>query len=101
MLLHKHYDWQLIESLPLSALDGLLSCAAKGEAEKYLLPLWFVDYTVAKLTEKEPAMDFAQFVETTMKSGGKAILPGKRKRTPAEIEADLMRLVETDRQKGG
>ena len=44
-LLHKYYDWQLIESLPLAALGGLLSFATeeekrleKAEQEKRLFP---------------------------------------------------------------
>lgn len=105
--MHKYYEWQLIESLPLSSLGELLSFAhneekrlEKHEIEKQLFPLWLANYLIAKLQGAEQVMDFEEFMKLTT-SPGEAPKPKIQKRTAEDIMAEFMPLVEADKQRGG
>lgn len=107
MLLHKYYDWQLIESLPLTALGELLSFAQKEEKrierealEKRLFPLWLANYALGKLHGAE-VMDYEEFISQTLKPETAPIKPTKKRKTADEIIAEFMPIVEADRRKGG
>lgn len=107
MLLHKYYDWQLIESLPLTALDELLSFAQKEEKrtereelEKRLFPLWLANYALGKLQGAE-VMDYEEFINQTLEPATAPIKPTKKEKTADEIIAEFMPIVEADRRKGG
>ena len=103
-LLHRYYDWQLIEDLPLTALGELLSYARKEEArlakldaEKQLLPLWLVNYALARFKGQE-CMDFKTFIEQAFDEGP-APAPSAKK-TKEEILAEFAPFVEADRKRG-
>ena len=104
-LLHKYYDWQLIESLPLAALGGLLSFATeeekrleKAEQEKRLFPLWLANYALAKLQGSE-AMDYETFINQTFSE----VPPPapKKEKSADDITAEFAPIIEADRRKGG
>lgn len=105
--MHKYYEWQLIESLPLTSLGELLSFAhneekrlEKHEIEKQLFPLWLANYLIAKLQGAEQVMDFEEFMKQTT-SPAATPKPKIQKRTAEDIMADFMPLVEADKQRGG
>lgn len=78
--------------------------AQKAEIEKRLFPLWLVNYAVAKVKGGEVAMDYEQFLATVFSDEQPAQVRTARKekkRTPEEIMADFMPMVEADRRKGG
>lgn len=105
-LLHKYYDWQLIESLPLTALGELLSFTEKEEkrlekekAEKQLFPLWLANYALGKMQGSE-VMSFEEFVNQTL-SPSEPQEKQKKKKSAEDIMVEFMPLVEADRKKGG
>lgn len=110
--MHKYYEWQLIESLPLTSLGELLSFAhneekrlEKHEIEKQLFPLWLANYLIAKLQGVEQVMDFEEFMKITTSPGEapkpKTQKPKTQKRTAEDIMAEFMPYVEADKQRGG
>lgn len=72
---------------------------AKEALEKQLLPLWLVNYAVAKFKGDELSMSYDEFLKATL-SSEETPAPKKTVRTAAEIEADFMRLVEIDKSLG-
>lgn len=70
---------------------------AKLEAEKQLFPLWLANYVVAKLKGDEVNMDFEEFINECLKPGRPQ--PKKPKRTANDIMAELMPLVEADKNR--
>lgn len=103
-LLHRYYDWQLIEELPLTALGELLSYARKEEArkekleaEKQLAPLWFVNYAIARLRGQE-CMDFKTFIEQAFDKGPEPAPSAKK--SGEDILAEFAPFIEVDRLRG-
>ena len=96
-LLHKYYDWQLIENLPLSALDGLLSFAQKKEIESRTFPLWLANFAVCKMKGTE-SISFDNFLAAIEQSvDGK---PEKESgRSGEEILAEFTHIIEAQRDR--
>lgn len=110
--MHKYFDWQLIESLPLSALGELLSFAykeeerkAKNELAKQLLPLWLARYAADIANGDKPAMSFSEFLNTTIQVDKEQENSPARKhlkeRSLKEIEAEFAPIIAADRKRGG
>lgn len=92
----------------MRALGELLSYAHKEETrirkeelEKRLFPLWLANYTVAKLTGADEVMDFEEFINTTLSDKAAPKAAPKKEKTAEDIMAELMPLVEADKQRGG
>lgn len=88
---------QLIGDLPLSALGGLLSYAEEQE----LKPLWIANFAVCKLTKKE-CISYEDFINGVF--GNKEAQPQKEKASAEEIDAELSRIADIERErtkKGG
>ena len=91
----------------MEALGGLLSFCYKEEAnrrkeelEKRLFPLWLANYAVAKLSGNE-VMDYEEFINSAFDTPQKPAEIKNTKRTAEDIMAELMPLVEADKQRGG
>lgn len=110
--MHKYYDWQLVRTLPLEALDGLLSYAEKeekrrekDELSKQLLPLWLVRFAPQIIKGEKPPIGFEEFVNMTATDASTLKAAPQKEdeplRTAAEIEAEFMPYIEADRRRGG
>lgn len=106
--MHKYYDWQLIEDLPLAALGELLSFAygeekrkAKEKLEDKLFPLWLANYAVTKMRDEQAeVMGFEEFLQSTFEAGDNPPKEPQKQRTAEDIIAEFMPLVEADKRKG-
>ena len=88
---------QLIGDLPLSALGGLLSYAEEQE----LKPLWIANFAICRLTKKE-CISYEDFISSVF--GDQESPPKKEKASAEEIDAELSRIADIDRErirKGG
>lgn len=107
--MHKYYDWQLIEDLPLASLGELLSFAygeekrkAKEKLEDKLFPLWLANYAVSKMRDEQAeVMDFEEFLRSTFEADEAPPKKSQKQRTAEDIIADIMPFVEADKKKRG
>ena len=98
MLLHKYYDWRLVERFPLRMLGELLSAArkreeneAKEKADKMIATLWFARVAIDTITGSEP-VDFDEFQSEITKKDEPT-----KKRTAEEIMADFIPIINAER----
>lgn len=98
MLLHKYYDWRLVERFPLRMLGELLSAARKREeakekekTDKMIAALWFARVAIDTITGSEP-VDFDEFQGEIIKKDEPT-----KKRSAEEIMAEMMPLINAER----
>lgn len=85
---------QLIGDLPLSALGELLSYAEEQE----LLPLWIANFAISKLEKKE-SISFEDFISGVF--GREKNSHQSQRKSPEEIETELMEIADRDRKRTG
>lgn len=97
MLLHKYYDWRLVEQLPLRMLGELLSAARareeyaeKEKTEKLVAAMWFARVAFDKISGNEP-IEYGDFEKEVYGD------EPKEKRTADEIMADMMPIINAER----
>lgn len=94
-LLHAHYDWAVVSTLPPGQVVRFVLHAAEKEMETLARPMWYLTLIGTMLDKRKEPISYSKFMGSLKKQR----VPEQR--SAEEIMAELMPLAEKARTQHG